>query len=69
MRGGSVTAGIAAKQVQETDMVQFSERTLESNDFHEAFLQWQDERLPMGDAHQRAGSEPGDLKFAQMVWK
>ena len=50
-------------------MVQFSERMLESNDFHEAFLQGQDERLPLGDAHRRAGLEPGDLKFAQMGWK
>jgi len=50
-------------------MVQFSERSLESYDFHDAFLQWQDERLPIGDAHRRAGLEPGDLKFAQMRWK
>ncbi len=48
-------------------MVQFSERALKGDDFHGAFLQCQAECLRIGDTHLRAGLEPGDLKFAQMV--
>lgn len=50
-------------------MVQFSERALDYGDFHEAVLQGLDERVPRADAHRRAGLVPGDLKFAQMVWR
>ena len=50
-------------------MVEFSERTLECQDFHEAFLQTSVACRPVADTRHRAGWGPGDLRFAQRGWK
>ena len=44
-------------------MVQFSERALDGQEFHEAILQCPGERLQRADTCQRAGWLPGDLRF------
>jgi hypothetical protein len=50
-------------------MVEFSERTLECQDFHEAFLQSSGACRPVAGTRHRAGWRPGDPRFAQRGWK
>jgi hypothetical protein len=56
--GRRLHAAAAAHEVQQSDVVEFSERTLEGQDLHEAFLQSRGACRPVADKRPRAKVHP-----------